>query len=242
MSKDPIVDGPEPGPFERLRDGLGRSVRGEPAPEVTLGAPAPAKAPQAQPASDDPEIAELERMEAQEAAERAAPPPKPADEDEGLASIPLSWKPWVIGPVVLAFALFHVAPHLADLAGEPRAVLAGFKGALPFGDTIAAAAAGWLWEPVWVWLGAMALRLRALQRMFRDPPGAIMMALIAAAFEAGFWIFMGLKQTGAYTPAEAAALILLLKIEGAAVLGLFFLFAPTGKRKLGETDAHWNRG
>ena len=28
----------------------------------------------------------------------------------------------------------------------------------------------------------------------------------------------------------------------AALLGLFFLFAPTGKRKLGETDAHWNRG
>jgi hypothetical protein len=192
------------------------------------------------PGDDGPDLAELARMEDREAAERAARP-EPADDDNGPVSVPLGWKPWVIGPVVLSFCLFHVAPHLADLAGEPRAVLAGLK-ALPFGETLQNAAAGWLWEPVWVWLGAMALRLRALQRVFRDPPSALMMALIAAVFEGGFWVFMGLKQTGAYSPAEAAALILMLKIEGAAVLGLFLLFAPTGRRRLGEADAHRNRG
>ena len=213
MSKDPIVDGAPPGPFERLRDGLGRSVRGEAAPELAVATPA-AQAPGAAAA-------------------------EPADEDAGAAA---SWKPWVIGPVVLACALFHLAPHLADMAGEPHAVLGGLFGSLPFGDTLSKAAAGWLWEPVWVWLGAMALRLRALQRMFRDPPGAVMMALIAAAFETGFWVFMGLKQTGAWSPAEASALILMLKIEGAVMLGLVFLFLPAGKRKLGETDAHWNSG
>lgn len=236
-ARDAVVDGPAPGAFERLRDGLGRSVRAENAPELSLGASPAATAP----SPDDPDLAELARMEAREAARREAPPPPPVEE-QGLASIPLSWKPWVIGPIVLAFGLFHVAPHLADMAGEPRAVLGGLFGPLPYGDTLSNAAAGWLWEPVWVWLGAMALRLRALQRMFRDPPGAIMMALIAAAFETGFWIFMGLKQTGAYSPAEASALILMLKIEGGVVLGLFFLFAPTGRRRLGETDAHWNRG
>jgi hypothetical protein len=238
MSKDPIVDGPPPGPFERFRDGLGRSVRGESAPELTVGTPGAqvaAAAPQ-----EDPDLTELARMETREATP-AAPPPQ-ADADTGLASIPASWKPWVIGPVVLAFALFHVAPHLADMAGEPRAVLGSLFGPLPFGDTLRGAAAGWLWEPVWVWLGAMALRLRALQRMVRDPPGAVTMALIAVAFETGFWVFMGRGQTGAWSPAEASALILMLKIEGAVMLGLAFLFLPTGKRKLGETDAHWNRG
>ena len=34
----------------------------------------------------------------------------------------------------------------------------------------------------------------------------------------------------------------LLKVEGAVLLGLFFLMAATGKKKLGETDAHFNRG
>lgn len=235
MSKDPIVDGPPPGPFERFRDGLGRSVRGESAPEQTVGISAAAAAQE-----EDPDLAGIARMEAREAAPAASPPQ--ADEDTGLASIPASWKPWVIGPVVLAFALFHVAPHLADMAGDPRAVLDRLFAPLPFGDALSRAAAGWLWEPVWVWLGAMALRLRALQRMFRDPPGAVIMALIAVAFETGFWIFMGRGQTGAWSPAEASALILMLKIEGAVMLGLVFLFLPTGRRKLGETDAHWNRG
>jgi hypothetical protein len=237
MSKDPIVEGPEPGPIERLRDGFGRSVRPEPAPELTIGTPQAAPTETAQ----DPELADLARMEAREAAERANPPPPAAEEDAGLISISRSWKLWVIGPVVLAFALLHIAPHLADWAGEPRAELARLA-VLPFGDTLRNAAAGWLWEPLWVALGAMALRLRALQRMFRDPPGAIMMALIATVFEGAFWIFMGLKHTGAYSPAEASALILLLKIEGGAMLGLFCLFAPLGKRRLAETDAHWNRG
>ncbi|MCE3288284.1 MAG: hypothetical protein K0R83_296 [Caulobacter sp.] len=223
MSRDPVVDGSPPGPFERFRDGLGRSVRSEAAPELMAGTPA-AQAP-------GPE----------EGPDLAAPPPQ-TDDDAGLASIPASWKPWVIGPLVLAFALFHVAPHLADMAGDPRAVLGRLFGPLPFGDTLGGAAAGWLWEPVWVWLGAMALRLRALQRMVRDPPGAVTMALIAVAFETGFWVFMGRGQTGAWSPAEASALILMLKIEGAVMLGLVFLFLPTGKRKLGETDAHWNRG
>ncbi|MDB5468808.1 MAG: hypothetical protein JWR84_368 [Caulobacter sp.] len=227
MSKDPIVDGPGPGPYQRLRDGLGRSLQGE-APKV-----------QAMTTPEDPDLAELARLEAREAAERTAPTPPP--EDEGPPGIPLGWKPWVIGPVVLAFALFHVAPHLADLIGEPRTVLAGLR-VLPFGDTLRNAASGWLWEPLWVGLGAMALRLRALQRMFRDPPSAVMMALIAVVFETAFWLFMGLKKTGAYSPAEASALILMLKIEGGAILGLFLLFAPLGRRKLGETDAHWNRG
>lgn len=200
MSKEPIVEGSGPDPAERLRDGLGRNLRGE-------------------------------------ATETATPPP--ADEEPDRRK-PAGWRPWVIGPVVLALALFHIAPQVAGWLGEPRAELARLT-PLPFGETLRDAAAGWLWEPLWVALGAMALRLRALQRMFRDPPSAVMMALIAAVFEGAFWIFMGLKQTGAYSPAEASALILMLKIEAGVILGLFCLFAPLGKRRLGETDAHWNR-
>ncbi len=161
--------------------------------------------------------------------ERTAPP--------GRRGLPANWRLWIIGPVVLVFALFHVAPHLADLAGEPRSVLARLMGPLPWGETLSNAAGGWLWEPTWVWLGAMALRLRTLQRMFRDPPGAAAMALIAVVFETGFWIFMGLKQTNAYGPAEASALILMLKIEGAAMLGLVLLFVPLGRKTPGQTDA-----
>lgn len=198
MSQDPIVDGPEPGPPERLRDGLGRSVNDE-----TAGRPDPPPVPKA-------------------------------------PRVPAGWRPWVIGPVVLALALFHIAPQLAHLLGPAHQVLGGLT-VLPLGDTLSDAARGWLWEPLWVALGAMALRLRALQRMFRDPPSAVVMALIAAVFEGAFWVFMGLKRTGDYSPAEAAALILMLKIEGGAILGLFLLFAPLGRRKLGETDAHWNR-
>lgn len=38
------------------------------------------------------------------------------------------------------------------------------------------------------------------------------------------------------------ALTTLLEVETAALFGLFCLLAPTGKKTLGTTDAHFNRG
>lgn len=82
-----------------------------------------------------------------------------------------------------------------------------------------------------------------MNRADRDPIGAIWIAATALVLDLITWLSIGLKRWGsAYSPAEGAALITLLKVEGAVLLGLFFLLAQTGRRKLGETDAHWNRG
>lgn len=131
---------------------------------------------------------------------------------------------WLIGAVILALALFHAAPHFADWFGDPRLVLATRLGVLPFGQALTAAASGWLWEPTWVWLGATALRLRALQRLGRDPVGGVTLVLIALIFQTAVWLFMAPK-AGApgILGAEQSALLLMLFVEGAIVLGLYGL-------------------
>jgi hypothetical protein len=220
-ASEPIVsDAPNRSPWPWLR----RWLRAGEAPEVSLGRPLEtADQPAARPAEKTP------RRKHVTASGGVLRPPAPA---------------WVLIlglPLIGFFALFHAAPRLADFFGEPRLLLHGLLDGAPFGETLARAAAAWLWQPVWLWVGALGLRVRALQRLRRDAPGAAMMALIAVAAETGFWIFMGLKQTGAYSPEEQAALILMLKIEGGLMFVFLCLATPTGFRKLGETDAHWNR-
>ena len=131
---------------------------------------------------------------------------------------------WLIGAVILALALFHAAPHLADWFGDPRLVLAKRLAVLPFGQALTVAASGWLWEPAWVWLGATALRLRALQRLGRDPAGGVTLALIALLFQTGVWLVIGPKAGDPGTiGAEQSALLVMLFVEGAIVLCLYGL-------------------
>jgi len=48
---------------------------------------------------------------------------------------------------------------------------------------------------------------------------------------------VGVKLAGSvYSPAEAAALVALLKMEGSVLLGLFFILTPFRKRRLDQTD------
>jgi len=134
----------------------------------------------------------------------------------------------LIGGVILAIALFHAAPHLADWLGDPRQVLAERLFTLPFAEFLVRAASGWLWEPTWVWLGATALRLRALQRLGRDPGGAVTLALIALAFQTGVWLFSALKVGEPdVLAAEQSALTVMLVVEGVVILCLYGL---TGRR------------
>ena len=130
----------------------------------------------------------------------------------------------LIGAVILAIAVFHAAPHLADWLGEPREVLAERLFTLPFAEFLIRAASGWLWEPTWVWLGATALRLRALQRLARDPGGGVTLALIALIFQTGVWLFSELKIGDPGIDAvEQSALTLMLFVEGVVLLCLYGL-------------------
>jgi hypothetical protein len=121
--------------------------------------------------------------------------------------------------------------------------LAG-KGAVvaPFSATVAQAVQAWSWQPLAVTGIGVAVRLWALRTASRDPIQAIWIAVLALGLDLITWLTLGLKAGGgAYTPDQAQALILLLKVEGGLLLGLFGLIAPRGARKLGETDAHYNR-
>lgn len=163
------------------------------------------------------------------------------------------WKRWPVQAVLLLALLYHLAPRAALFLGGGESSEAA-RGVLSFlglflprlfdietREWLVPGAAAWLWQPLMAALGAGFLRLVALSAARRDPQGALWIAGAALAIDTATWISVGLKLGGqAYSPAEALALATLLKVEGAALLGLFFILALTGKRRLGRTGAGGN--
>lgn len=169
----------------------------------------------------------------------------------GGTGAPAGWKIILVRLAVIGAVAYHAAPALAWATGPVggRQLLDIFGRLIPdvagvdVGYWYATGGAAWFWQPGLVIVGALLLRLAAFNSASRDPVGAIWIAATALVLDLITWLAIGLKLWGtAYSPAEGAALITLLKVEGAALLGLFFILAPTGKRKLGETDAHVDRG
>lgn len=154
--------------------------------------------------------------------------------------------------VVLVALVYHLlGPGAAFLTGGDI----GARGLLTLADSLIPpifgfdvsrwlipGAAAWMWQPLLAVGGAALLRLTALNTAGRDPLGAIWIAVAAAIVDLATWLFVGLKLWGtAFTPEEGQALITLLKVEGGTLLALFFILAPRGKKRLGETDEHFNR-
>lgn len=168
--------------------------------------------------------------------DRSAPPPSPPR--PRLPRLP-RLKPgggvrppaWQAG-LVSAGVLVALAYHLLALASMGE-VLA------PSSGLLARAVEAWAWQPLAVTAIGILLRLWALRTASRDPIQAIWIAVLALVLDLVTWLTIGLKT--AHDPDQAHALILLLKVEGGLLLGLFGLIAPRGARKLGETDAHYNR-
>ncbi len=153
--------------------------------------------------------------------------------------------------VILVALFYHLlGPGAALITGSE----VGARGLLALADTLIPTVAGfdpgrwlvpgaaaWMWQPLVAAGGAALMRLTALNTAQRDPLGAVWIAAAATAIDTATWLFVGLKLSGtAFTAEEAAALITLLKVEGAALLVLFFVLAPVGRRRLGQTDADWH--
>lgn len=169
----------------------------------------------------------------------------------GQAGAPAPWKRFLVTVVLLAACLFHALPHVARMGGlvnadDARGLLVSLADYIPIvggfdaAQWLVPAASGWLWQPFAAAFGAVVLRLVALNVAGRDPIGAIWIGVVALIVDTATWLFMGMKLQGAYTPAEAAALVTLLEVEAGALLVLFFILAPTGKKRFGRTDADWN--
>ncbi len=159
----------------------------------------------------------------------------------GLRALPVQ------AVILVALAYHLLGPAAALLTGSDtgaRGLLSLVEmvmptfGALDPARWLVPGAAAWMWQPLLAVGGAAFLRLTALRTARRDPLGAIWIAAAAAAVDTATWIFMGVKLTGtAFTGEEAEALVTLLKIEGGALLVLFFILAPTGRKRLGQTEA-----
>lgn len=169
----------------------------------------------------------------------------------GERGAPAAWRVMVVRLAVIAAVAYHAAAGLSWVTGpEDARVTLAFIGKLvphiggvDVGHWLALGGAAWSWQPKAAVVGALLLRLVAFNTAARDPIGGIWMAVMALAIDAATWVFVGRNLGGmAYSPAEGAALVTLLKVEAAVLLGLFFLLSPAGRRKLGETDAHFNRG
>ncbi len=159
----------------------------------------------------------------------------------GLRALPVQ------AVVLVALAYHLLGPGAAFLTGSD----AGARGLLSLVDTVMPTvgefdparwlipgAAAWMWQPLLAVGGAALLRLTALNAAQRDPLSAIWIAAAATAVDTATWLFMGLKLAGTtFTPEEAAALVTLLKVEGGALLVLFFVLAPRGRTRPGETGA-----
>ncbi len=156
------------------------------------------------------------------------------------------WRGLLVTAVVMAAFVFHAVPHAARMGGtvspdEVRGFLVSVGSFLPvIGDFdparwLVPAASAWLWQPFAAVIGAGVLRMVSMNTAQRDARAAIWIAGAALLVDAATWLFMGLKLWGAaYSPVEGEALITLLKVEAGALLVVFFLLAPTGKRRLGQ--------
>ena len=169
----------------------------------------------------------------------------------GESGAPSAWRVMIVRLAIIAAIGYHAAATLAWITGaeDGRAILAVLGKLIPHiggvdvGHWLALGGAAWSWQPKIAIVSALLLRMVAFNAARRDPIGGIWMAATALTVDTATWVFVGLKLSGvAYSPVEGVALITLLKVEAGVLLGLFFILAPTGRRKLGETDAHFNRG
>ena len=169
----------------------------------------------------------------------------------GETGAPALWRVMLVRLAILAALAYHAAAGLAWITGleDARRILAVLGKLIPHimgvdvGHWYAMGGVAWLWQTRIAIVGAFLLRAVAFNTAARDPIGSIWMAATALAIDTATWVFVGTRLSGgAFSPEEGAALVTLLKVEGGVLLGLFFLLAPTGKKKLGETDAHFNRG
>lgn len=164
---------------------------------------------------------------------------------------PAVWQKLLVTVIVVIALIYHAAPQIGRLVGpdQARLLLAWLADLIPVvggidaGRWLGPGAAAWMWQPVVAAGGAGLLRLAALNAAGREPIGALWLAFFALLIDGATWLFMGLKLQGqAFDAAEAQALITLLKIEGATLLVAFFILAPAGKKRLGQTDAGFNGG
>lgn len=165
---------------------------------------------------------------------------------------PAEWKTLAINLVVGAAFLFHALPQLVRMGGtvgmvDARGMVVDLIGVVPvvagfdIAQVLVPAVSGWLWQPLAVAFVGGVLRLFACNHAQKDPLQAIWIAAAATLLDLVTWLFIGLKLWGtAFTAVEGQALITLLKIEGAALFLLFCVMAPTGKKRLGQTDADWH--
>ena len=114
-------------------------------------------------------------------------------------------------PVIGLLAVFHASPHVSLFAGLSD-LLFDLLGGLPFGDLLAPAAQAWSFEPFWVWAGALALRVIAINAAKTSVMGALGLALAAFLLDAGTWLVMGSGGEG------QGPLATLLLVEGAILL------------------------
>lgn len=165
---------------------------------------------------------------------------------------PAEWKTLAINLVVGAAFLFHALPQLVRMGGavgmvDARGIAVDLIGVVPvvagfdIAQTLVPAVSAWLWQPLAVAFVGGVLRLFACSHARRDPLQAIWVAIAAALLDLVTWLFIGLKLWGtAFTEVEGQALVTMLKIEGAALFLLFCVMAPTGRKRLGQTDADWH--
>lgn len=239
-----IVSGPEPfrWPWQRATDlEIGVKARQVPPPshslggDSTVGKPGATKARAANAkAAFKAHVAAAEKLDAPAAAAVAGA------------------RAWPVQFVVFVALIYHLlGPGAAFITNDDlgaRGLLTLVDSGLPdilgvdVGRWLAPGAAAWMWQPLIAVGGAALLRLTALNTAQKDPLGAIWIAAAAIAVDTATWLFVGLKLWGtAFTAEEANALITLLKVEGGALLVLFFILAPRGKKRLGQTDADFNR-
>lgn len=166
-----------------------------------------------------------------------------------VGSGPAAWKQLLATAIILVALIYHAAPQVSRLIGadEARLFLTWLADRIPTvgkvdaGHWLGPGAAAWMWQPIVAAGGAGLLRLAALNTARREPIGALWLAFFAFVIDAATWVFMGLKLQGqAFDGAEGDALMTLLKVEGAVLLVAFFVLAPTGKKRLGQTDADFN--
>jgi hypothetical protein len=133
----------------------------------------------------------------------------------------------LVPPLIGLLAVFHAAPHVGDFIGLAD-LLFSFAGSLPFGELLAPAAQAWSFEPDWVWGGALALRVMAMNAAKTSVIGALTLAVAAFLLEAGAWVVLGSSREG------QGPLASLLLVEGALLLGplvLLWLFDRQQRRQ-----------
>ncbi len=117
----------------------------------------------------------------------------------------------VLPLVIGVLAVFHASPHISGFLGLTD-LLFSLAAELPFGEVLSPAARAWGFAPLWVWAGALVLRVVAIDAAKRSAMVALTLAVAAFLLEAGAWIVLGAGREG------QGPLVTLLLVEGAVLL------------------------